>query len=89
MEVICVDDKFHEISLRLIPNRPKEGGMYTIRDWTRLPNGKTAVWLREIGNPPIPHPSGEGTFEPSFDVRRFSTLSGEPLKMDISITVKQ
>jgi hypothetical protein len=37
-----------------------------------------AVTLVEIDNPPLTHPTGLGTFTPSFDINRFRTLEEVP-----------
>lgn len=75
-EVICIDDKFEAHQIALIPNRPVEGKIYTIRDVFTTRMGR-AVHLEEITNPHLDHPSGMGTFEPSFSVMRFSPLVSE------------
>jgi hypothetical protein len=72
-EVICIDDKFKPEQIALIPNRPVEDKIYTIRDIFTTRNGR-AVHLEQITNPHLEHPSGLGTFEPSFSVDRFVTL---------------
>lgn len=90
MEVICINDKFPPESQSVIPNLPVEDNLYTIRDITRLLNGKTAVWLVEIENPELPHPSGMGTFEPSFNIDRFTDLNGNPVNVnEIKKAIKQ
>ena len=81
-EVICINDSFHPESKRLIPHRPIKNEIYNIRDATTLPNGVKAVWLEEIVNPELPHPSGLGTYELSFDAKRFTTLLGHPVNIE-------
>jgi hypothetical protein len=82
METICIDDSFSEIQKKLIPNRPVKDKIYTFRDVFKLPNESIAVHLNEITNPELTHPSGLGTFEPSFNIERFTTLLGEPIKKE-------
>lgn len=81
MDVICIDDIFHPESIRMIPNRPVKDKIYSIRDAFLITRGDIAVHLNEITNPPIPHSSGM-MFEPSFNIKRFATLSGEPLSKE-------
>jgi hypothetical protein len=83
-EVICIDDTFMPPQIELIPNRPVEGKMYTIRDVFTTRMGK-ALHLEEITNPNLDHPSGLGKFEPSFSVDRFRRLVEE----DVQISVEQ
>lgn len=79
MEVKCIDDVFNSKQKELIPNRPVKDEHYIIRDYSTLPNGQKAVWLMEIENPELPHPSGLGTYEPSFNIKRFTDIEGNPL----------
>jgi len=72
-DIICVNDKFQPEQIVLIPNRPVQDKMYTIRDVFSTRNGR-ALHLDQITNPHLEHPSGLGTFEPSFSVDRFATL---------------
>lgn len=85
MEVICINDVFEARQKAIIPNRPVEGKIYTIRDVFHLPNGKTGVWLHELHNPLRPHPSGLGMYEPSFDSKRFTTLLNAPVEVQETI----
>ncbi len=85
MEVICIDDVFEARQIAVIPNRPEEGKIYTIRDIFRVPNGRIAVRLHEIHNPLRPHPSGLGMYEPSFDSKRFTTLLNKPVEIQETI----
>lgn len=76
MELICINDNFTPEVKQWFNVLPKEGNTYTLRK--RVPvmsganSGKTGILLHEIINPPIPHPSGLGTMEPSFDESRFA-----------------
>lgn len=73
-KVICVNDNFSHLSkeqLAGIPNRPVKDKTYVIRDAFKTFNG-WAYHLVEISNPHLDHPSGMGTFEPSFNQNRFT-----------------
>jgi len=74
-EVICTNATFDPNSLPFFQNLPVKDKLYTIRSCFRLSDGRLAVWLNEITNEPIKHPSGMGTFEPSFAANRFAPLS--------------
>lgn len=73
-KVVCINDNFSNLNsdqLNTIPNRPVKDSIYTIRDAFKTHNGY-AYHLVEITNPKLEHPSGLGTFEPSFNQIRFS-----------------
>lgn len=77
-KVICVNDSFDALQQATIPNLPKREVSYRVRDAFQVTrNGTTSgVWalhLTEISNPMLPHPSGLGTFEPSFAADRFAS----------------
>ena len=77
--VVCINDTFDLIQQATIPNRPSRDKQYIVRDAFRVTRNGTvsgiwAIHLREISNPHLPHPSGLGTFEPSFSADRFATL---------------
>jgi hypothetical protein len=69
-QVVCIDETYHEESLKLVPNRPVKDSIYTVRDVSITTMGK-AIWLEEITNPLLKHHSGMGMFEPSFSILRF------------------
>lgn len=71
--VVCVNDKFTKEAMNLIPNRPVEGVTYTVREKVRYitMGGTVGYLLEEITNPTVMHPSGAGTFEPTFNESRF------------------
>ena len=78
-KVVCVKDSFDAVQQATIPNLPKRDVSYRVRDAFQVTrNGTTSgVWalhLTEIRNPMLPHPSGLGTFEPSFAAERFATV---------------
>lgn len=77
-EVICIDDHFLPQQIELIPNRPVQDKIYTIRDIFSTRMGR-ALHLEEITNPQLEHPSGLGTFEPSFAVDRFRPLISDEI----------
>ena len=79
--VICVNDHFDSIQVSSIPNRPTRDKQYVVRDAFQVTRNGTVsgIWalhLREITNPHLPHPSGLGTFEPSFAAERFAVVEG-------------
>ena len=80
-DVICINDKFQAEQIALIPNRPVEEKMYTIRDVFTTRNGR-ALHLDQIKNPHLEHPSGLGSFEPSFSVDRFATLNTDEVVVE-------
>lgn len=69
--VECVNGNFEPKLIELIPNRPKQGKIYTIRNIKQYPNNKTGVLLEEIINEPLVLPNLDGLFEPTFDINRF------------------
>ena len=80
--VVCVNDRFDAIQQATIPNLPKRDKAYVIRDVFQVTRNGTSsgIWalhLTEIRNPNLPHPSGLGTFEPSFAANRFSELADD------------
>lgn len=83
-DVICINDKFRPEQIILIPNRPVEGKVYTIRDLFTTRNGR-AIHLEQISNPHLDHPSGLGTFEPSFSVDRFTTLVDDEVEIEAEV----
>ena len=83
-EVICINDRFSPVQIEIIPNRPLEGKMYTIRDIFTTRNGR-AIQVEEINNPLLDHPSGMGKFEPSFAIDRFRPIVSD----DIEIAVEE
>lgn len=80
MEIICINDKFSAEQIAVIPNRPVEGNIYTWRARRKTREGKIGIMLHEIINPEIPGVAGM-MFEPAFNVKRFTTLSGEVVTM--------
>ncbi len=71
-KVICINDEFEDRFLRLVPNTPIEGEIYTIRKKLVTRNGP-AYLLKEIVNPLIDL-NEEFKFEPSFHIDRFRDL---------------
>jgi hypothetical protein len=89
MEVICINDQFPAPVLAFYAefgvNPPKKDQLYTIRQIKRHTHGETGVLLNELKNPEVPvkHPVlGEIWFEPTFNVNRFATLMGLPVKQE-------
>lgn len=79
-KVVCINDVFTEEQKMMIPHRPIRDNHYTIDEVLITRRGK-AVTLVELDNPPLMHPSGAGTFVPSFDVNRFKELDDVPEKV--------
>jgi len=95
MEVICINDKFPAPVLAFYAEfgvqTPKKDQLYSIRMIKRHTHGETGVLLAEIKNPDVPvkHPVlGEIWFEPTFNVNRFATLMGQPVKEEEMEEVK-
>ena len=80
-KVVCVNDGFTEEQKAMIPNRPVRDNEYTIDEVMITRRGK-AVTLVELDNPPLMHPSGAGTFLPSFDVNRFREIEDNVLELE-------
>jgi hypothetical protein len=72
--VECINGSFEPKQIKLIPNRPKQGKIYTIREIKQYPNKKVGILLEEIINEPLMLPNMEGLFEPTFDIERFREL---------------
>ncbi len=76
-KLVCINDTFSEEQKAMIPNRPVRDNHYTVDEILITRRGK-AVTLVELDNPPLIHPSGAGTFIPSFDINRFRELDEVP-----------
>jgi hypothetical protein len=73
--VECINGSFEPKQIELIPNRPKQGKIYTIRTIKNYPNkGSVGVLLEEIVNDPLMLPNLDGLFEPTFNIERFREL---------------
>ena len=75
--VVCINDFFTDEQMAMIPNRPAKDQQYTIDEIMVTRRGK-AVTLVEIDNPPLKHPTGLGTFTPSFSIDRFRDIEQVP-----------
>lgn len=75
MDLICIDDKYTDEQIAVIPNRPEINQVVTFRADRRTREGDVGILLNEINNPKIPGVAGM-MFEPGFASRRFRTLSG-------------
>lgn len=89
MEVICTNDKFPAPVLAFYAEfgvkTPVKDTLYTIRQVKQHTTGETGVLLNEIQNPDVPvkHPvMGEVWFEPTFNINRFATLLGQPVRQE-------
>lgn len=89
MDIICTDGYFDSGAMKfydkygVIP--PTEGTMYNIREVTKHTNGKTGITLEELKNPGVPfdHPVlGKIMKEPTWDIKRFSTLMGDEISRE-------
>ena len=85
-EVICIDDTFPQPVLDIYKEFgvkiPLKDKIYTIREIKKHTTEGTGVLLNEIVNPNIPvkHPVlGWTSFEPTFNIKRFATLLGQPV----------
>jgi len=82
MELICINDVFIAELKALIPVRPINQKLYRVRDLFQLKTGPKknfwAVHLVEIQNPKIESAIPGMMYEPSFNLDRFTTLSGHP-----------
>ena len=78
--VVCINDVFTDDQVSLIPNRPVRDNLYTVDEVMITRRGK-AITLVEIDNPPLTHPTGLGTFVPSFDINRFAELEEVPAEV--------
>lgn len=78
--VVCINDTFSEEQIAMIPSRPVRDQHYTVDEVLITRRGK-AVTLVELDNPPLMHPSGGGTFIPSFDINRFAELEEVPAEV--------
>jgi len=79
MEVICVNDSPINDPMGLFQHWIVKDQMYTIQDVVKTASGDIGLILEECPNKPAEHPSGLGTFMPSYNIKRFKTLGGEPL----------
>lgn len=71
----CVDDTFDSNRIHHIPNRPKRGHNYMIRDISTNNNGGIGLRLEEIINP-LMHTSDGHVIEPKFKRCRFREYDG-------------
>jgi hypothetical protein len=72
--VECINGSFEPKQIELIPNRPKQGKIYTVRGIKQYPNKSVGILLEEIVNELILKPDMEGLFEPTFNIERFREL---------------
>ena len=85
MDILCINDQFSAEQIAAIPNRPVQGKMYTIRDIVKSGNG-IGLLLNEIHNPKSGWIVKDGmkfTFEPNFNINRFSDLENRPLNYEM------
>lgn len=93
-QVICINDKFNAEQIKIIPNRPVEGKIYTIRDIfpvldSVLGLGGKGVLLEEIINPFIENNMNtQYSFEPNFSSHRFKPILETEIKEEINNELK-
>ncbi len=85
-EVLCINGtfaadvlEFYAVHRVQIPEKDK---IYTVRNVIRHTNFKTGFLLNEIQNPEVPIGTAFGLIsrEPTFDIKRFTTLLGDQLE---------
>ncbi|GAB3975993.1 hypothetical protein GCM10028806_34800 [Spirosoma terrae] len=87
MDVICINGKFEPEQVRMYREHgvvtPEQDKLYTIRKHKRHSNGQVGLWLEELVNPPVPQGvmGIEAMMEPSWNINRFATLAGQPIKV--------
>jgi hypothetical protein len=88
-DIICTNDKFAPEVLAIYAKFgvviPKKDTIYTVRQVKKHTTGDTGLLLNELVNPDVPvkHPiMGEVWFEPTFNINRFATLAGMPVKKE-------
>lgn len=96
MDVICIDGQFSEEAKKFYLEHgvvwPTQDKMYTIREVVNTTIGETGLLLVELVNPKVPivHPIlGQVSYEPNWNIKRFSTLMGDAItKETLSETIK-
>lgn len=88
-DIICIDDNFPQNVLEFYKENgvttPVKDKLYTVRNVTKHIIGKTGILLNEIVNPKVPindSVMGLKHIEPTWNINRFTTLSGLPLKKE-------
>ena len=94
-EIICIDSNFTPDQLMFWKEHgvvtPEQDKIYNVRDIiTHIDNAGTGVLLEEIVNPNVPVQTSFGVIERevSWNLNRFITLQGLPLKKE-EIEIKQ
>jgi hypothetical protein len=86
--VICINDKFDEVTAIRIPHKPKLNKVYEVRQIVEYPNqNRVGINLVEIVNPQIPL-SGR-MIEPTFDIKRFQVIENIPAMEEIMMQVNE
>ena len=90
MDLICRNDTYSPDTLEFWAkngvNYPIKDKLYSLRNSQRHTNGKIGIRVNEIINPAIPvkHPIlTQITVEPTFNISRFATLTGETLTKEM------
>lgn len=88
MDCLCINARFPAATLAFYAEHgvtiPRESTVYSIRGIEHV-RGKVGIFLEEIKNPDVPIQSvlsGIIYKEPSFNLSRFTTLLGEPIKLE-------
>ena len=73
-KVVCVNDKWDADANKYVPNRPRKGGVYTIRGFDADPfdPNEPGVYLEEMVNPERDYLNGR--IEGSFYAHRFRPI---------------
>ena len=85
-EVLCINGTFAADVLEFYAVHgvqiPEKDKIYTVRNVIRHTNFKTGFLLNEIQNPEVPIGTAFGLIsrEPTFDIKRFTTLLGDQLE---------
>ncbi len=94
--LICVNDSFPndylEFYIKHNVKIPKEGKIYTCRDFSRNSEGNMEILLNELINPevPIKHKVLNIAFkEPAWKSSRFTTLLGEVITEEMLLEMKK
>ena len=90
MDLICINDIYPLETLKFWEeygvNYPIKDKIYSLRTSQRHTNGRIGIRVNEIINPAIPvkHPIlTQITVEPTFNISRFATLTGEILTKEM------
>jgi hypothetical protein len=86
MEVITINDKYTPLQIAYMPSRPNVDDIVHIIDTVTYPDGAVGVLLAEHDNPPVKHSNGLGTYIPTFNIKRFTTLNSDKITKEMIVT---